>query len=229
MGSLDSSWGSWALGGGCGASSRKTDEAAAKVWNLYYFPTVGATPYVDRPARSARRHMNDDVKQLLAEMREMRAELRRQAKAPAESLTVMELYRLFEASRRGQKGMNCLHTRLRATVAEFADREATSIRPLDWSQYREKRKQQEIPTGKPGRFYSDKTLNLELTWFKIMLNYGVVEGRIDYNPISVVKRKRLARKHRETAPTESDVGNTLKATTDPRKQAVFLCATNERL
>lgn len=145
--------------------------------------------------------------------------------ASAKSVTVKEIFDKYEfAMARTLKSWRIMEQRLRAFVAKFGDKEAMSIRVLDWSDFRAEREREEIPTGKPGRTRRASTLNLELGVVKAMFNWAVGEGRIPHNPIAAAKRVKT-RRHRETAPHEGDI-EALLATAESRQRVVILCATD---
>lgn len=142
----------------------------------------------------------------------------------APSITVRQLYEKYEAATRAGKSWKTIEYRLRPVIAALGDREVMSLRVLDWSDYRAEREQKEIPTGKPGRRYKPHTLNLELQYFKTLLNFGVGQGRISHNPIATAKSVRTKSK-RSTAPGEEDV-TSLLAGADDRMRMIVLCATD---
>jgi integrase len=165
--------------------------------------------------------MTDD--ELLARALEI-LQRRASAGAGAPSITVAQLFAKYEAGNRSRKSWPAIEVRLRDVVKALADREVMSLRVLDWTDYRAERELQEIPTGKPGRVRCAATINCELTYLKVMLNWGAAQGRIPHNPLAAAKRVK-AKSHRETAPREHDIAALLDET-GARQRVIVLCATD---
>lgn len=145
------------------------------------------------------------------------------------SLTVQQLFSTYEASRRRRGGRSWVVTeiRLRPFVEAHADRDVMSLKVVDWSDHRARREETEIPTGRPGRRYCAHTLNQELQVLKTMLNTGVAQGRIPFNPLALAKAVKTVSKRR-TAPKEHEVGELLEER-DPRKRYIVLAAADAGL
>lgn len=149
---------------------------------------------------------------------------RRAAGASAPSITVAQLYEKYVAAQKNHKSWKTIEVRIRPVVAFLGSRDVMSLRVLDWSDYRAQREAQEIPTGKPGRKYGAHTINLELGWFRALLNFGVLQGRIPHNPLAAAKPVRT-RSKRSTAPSETDISAVLQGA-DPLVRVLVLCASD---
>lgn len=140
---------------------------------------------------------------LLAEMREMRAELRRQAKPEVVSPTVRELYKPYAASKSSRRSWPATEVCLRRILEWFGDRPAMSLKVADAEEYRVALRKVKCPKGK-GRTYGDQTINFDLQWLKCMLTWAVRGGLIPHNPLQAMKSAKC-KKHRKTSPTEDEI------------------------
>lgn len=170
--------------------------------------------------------MSDEENALIARALEI-LQARARGVASTPTVTVGQLAAHYEAAKKRSKGWRVMKVQLRAVVETvyspgtppLGQREAMSLKVLDWSDYRAHRAEHEY---KPGRKYTDHSLNLELGRLKALLNWSVVEGRIPHNPIAAARRHGKKSK-RETAPTEADVGAQL-AESDPRRRFIVLAS-----
>lgn len=149
--------------------------------------------------------MNDEsqMAELLAEMREMRAELRRQTAQVATSPTVGKLVGLFTAARVGARSWVAMKGRLRPVVTAFGNREAMSLTLGEIAIYRAERKR--TPYNDKGRTYTDLTINFECQILKTVLIWSVAEKLIPYNPLAGLRSVKT-KKTRKTSPTEDEIG-----------------------
>jgi integrase len=145
--------------------------------------------------------------------------IQRRAGTPAPSLTVRELYNKYAAAQSRRKSWRTYDPRLRPFVERFGERDAMAIRVIDWSDHRTAREAEELSRG---NHYKASTLNLELGCVKAMFNWAAGEGRIPHNPITGARRVKT-RRHRQTAPTEVEIGALLDEA-GPAQRVVILCA-----
>jgi len=148
--------------------------------------------------------------------------LRRAAKRSAPSLTVAALFALYEASQKHRKHWPAVRNKLSAFLAAFGDRDVMSLTVRDWTEHASKRLSTPAPP-KGDRCYSVATVNVELVCVKVGLNWGVTQGHLRYNPIAAARRFK-ARKGRDTAPSETEVGRCLAACLDGRQRVLVLGA-----
>lgn len=166
--------------------------------------------------------MTDD--ELIAHIAEL---CRRRDNIPAgPSLTVAELYARYEAASKGRKSWASIRVHLAGCVTAFGARDAAGLKVIDWTEYRARRELELVPRGN-GRTYSPTTINTQLSYLKVLLNWGVTQGLLLANPLQKAKRS-AQRAHRETAPAEVDISALLEQA-DVRATAVVLCATDAGL
>jgi integrase len=132
---------------------------------------------------------------------------------PSLALPLAELYAAYEKAQKSRPAWMAIAYRLRGPVRALGPLAVMSLKVADWTGYR-------APLEKK---FAVSTLNQELAWTKAMLNWGVREGLIPHNPLAVARKKKLPKKHNETAPDERDVGRLL-AEANPRDRVIVLCA-----
>lgn len=165
--------------------------------------------------------MTVEEDELLARALEILQKRARSAAATT-TITVAELYEKYVEAHKNHKSWKTIEVRIRAAVKFFGAREVMSLRVIDWSDYRAAREKEEIPTGKPGRYYGPHTINLELIWFRAVFNWAVLQGRITHNPLTGAKPVKHKSK-RSTAPAEHDI-EALLSKADTRLRMIILCA-----
>lgn len=152
-------------------------------------------------------------------------EILRRADKPAKSLTLSQLYALYEPYRSKIGGWRGVKIRFRYLLepvyAEglppLGQREVMSLKVLDWSDWRAWRARTEYA---PGKLPADHTINLHLESLKAMLNWAVSEGRIPHNPLANAKRIGK-RSRREVAPTEEEIAMLLAEANDAEHYIVL--------
>lgn len=148
---------------------------------------------------------------------------RRIGAAAAPALTVAQLYEKYEKASSKRGSWPTIMFRLRPVVKALGERLASSLTPSDWTAYREPR-EKELAVG---------TLNMELTWLKALVRWGVAEGLLlDEPKVCKAKKVKPDKKHRDSATTEDDVSSLLdeadaggRATAQRvRDRVIVLCA-----
>lgn len=160
--------------------------------------------------------------ELLAEMREMRAELRRQAAPVAKLLTVGELYALYKAAKRGMRSWFKVEPRILPLVEKYGDRQVASLTPGDAALYRLERRRTRIYPDKD-RCYKELTINFDVQWFKAMLIWAVEETHIPSNPWMKVRAVKT-KKTRKTSPTEDEIMRLIAESTTLMRAFILLAA-----
>jgi integrase len=154
--------------------------------------------------------------------------LQRRAAAPATpSLTLRQLYVPYEAARKRSPGWRVVKSRFVALLdfvyapgtPPLGDQQVMGLKIPNWTDYRSGRMAHE---WKPGRFYTDHSINCELQSLKAILSWAVIEGRIPYNPLANAKREG-PKSRRRTAPSERDIGLFLDRA-GPRERYMILAA-----
>jgi len=151
--------------------------------------------------------------------------LQRRTSGP--SMPVRELVRLYLPTIAKPQTRTAIAGRLRPIVAAFGDREVLGLRVVEAADYRAARHATELPRGAPGRFYGHKQINYELRALKTAIRWAVREGRLPHNPIADVKDAKV-QKHRQTSPTEEEIGRFL-ALADTTYRALILLAADSGL
>lgn len=129
------------------------------------------------------------------------------------ALTVAALYAMYEAANRSRVSWCTTLFRLRPVVKALGARLASSLTVADWTAYR-------LP--REGTL-SVRTLNHELSWIKAMARWGVAQGLLETEPPVCAAKKAKCKKHRETAPSEADVGRLLEEARAVER-VIVLCA-----
>lgn len=171
--------------------------------------------------------MSDEENAVIARALEI-LQARARGTSATPTVTVRQLAAHYEAAKKRTKGWRVIKIQIRAVVdtvyadgtIPLGDREAMSLKVLDWSDYRAHRSEQEY---RPGQKYADHSINLELGRLKALLNWAVREGRIPHNPISAA-RPQGKKSKRQTAPPEEDIGAQLSEATDPRWRFIVLAS-----
>lgn len=145
-----------------------------------------------------------------------------QRRSVGPSMQVRELVRMYLPTLAKPQTRSIVTSRLRPIVAAFGDRQVLSLRVVEAADYRAARRATELPTGAPGRFYGDKQINYELRALKTAIRWAVREGRLPHNPIEAVRDAKV-KKHRQTSPTEDEIGQLL-ALADTTYRALILLA-----
>jgi integrase len=153
--------------------------------------------------------MTDD--ELIARALEV---LQRRANASSDPLPTAKLYEKYEAANKARDCWPTIMYRLRPVVAALGERDAKTLAVTDWTTYRAPRE----------KTHACKTLNDELAWTKTMLRWGIEQGHLSNEPPICKAKGAKGRKHRETAPTEDDVGKLLDQTERDRERVIVLCA-----
>jgi len=133
---------------------------------------------------------------------------RRVNATPAPSVTVAQLFERYQAARQHTKGWRVTSCNLRAVcsvtymdgVPPLGQRDAMSLRVLDWTDYRAFRLSEEWAVG---RKRTEWSVDQHLHSLKAMLNWAVDEGRIPHNPLERARARSHSR--REIAPDESAI------------------------
>lgn len=127
------------------------------------------------------------------------------------TVTFGELYQKYETAQKHRTSWATISFALRRPLKAFGSRVAMALRPTDWTEHRASIKG-----------LSERTLNQDLTWLRAVLNWSVREGLIPSNPLVSSRRVKIDKKHRETAPPESDVLAMLDVCTRPIERVLVL-------
>ena len=133
--------------------------------------------------------------------------------ASQSSLTVRELYRQYEIAQKHRPGWRTAAHMVSPFVAMHGERDATGLLVADWTAYRVSRDD-----------LAPSSLNYTLRVVKAMLRWAKAEGLLTAAPQLCDAKKQKAKKHRETAPTEDDVGRILAEAEGARDRVIILCA-----
>ena len=147
---------------------------------------------------------------------------RRAATRSAPSLTVAALFAKYEASQKHRKTWWSVYNKLHPFVAAHETREADGLAVADWTTWASARLAQTVPP-KHERCYSPATVNVELASIKAWLNWCVAQGLLRFNPLAGAKRVK-ARRGRDTAPKEWEIGRFLAACRNERETLLVLAA-----
>ena len=167
--------------------------------------------------------MDDD--ELLAAAAEVL--LRRAARRSAPSLTVAALYAQYEAANKHRPAWWAARNKVIGFVTALGSREAGELRVSDWTAYAQARLQTPVPPKRKS-CYSAATVNVELGAAKTLMNWGVTQGLLRYNPIAVAKPLKGAHK-RDTAPMEQEIGRALSACQTQGQVVLVLAAADVAL
>lgn len=149
-------------------------------------------------------------------------EVLQRRKAGTPRLTVAEIYKAFAPAKKALKSWITVERALRPVLAFFGERDAMSLTVADTEDYRAERRTKDCRHGQ-GRKLSHKSINYEIQWFKTLLTWAVRGGRIKHNPIVTAKAARVQR-HRNTSPTEEDIGKLLGLATTVMRVVILLAA-----
>jgi len=132
------------------------------------------------------------------------------------------LYISYEAASKLRDSWPTIMFRLRPVVAALGARDCKTLTVADWTAYRTPREAS----------LSVQTLNMELTWLKAMLRWGVLQGHLQDEP-KICRAKRVQiKKRRKAATREADVLALLEEAGAPdrdtvkraRDRVIILCA-----
>lgn len=157
--------------------------------------------------------MDDELRATLAAMAAQIAELTARAAPVAVSLSFGDLYARCEKAQQHRPGWVTSAHLLRPLVKHWGAREVASLVVADWTAYRVERSDL-APTS----------LNTALACLMALLRWGKREGLYQAVPQLCEARRLKAKKHRETAPTEADVGKLLEEANRGRDRYIILAA-----
>lgn len=139
--------------------------------------------------------MDEELRALLETQTRLIAELTERLRPAVPVITFGELYTRYEKAHCKRSSWATIAFALRRSSAAWEAREAMSLCPSDWTALRATHKEKGL---------SDTTLNQDLMWSKAVLNWAVREKLIPSNPLANCRRVKIAKPHRETAPTEDE-------------------------
>jgi integrase len=157
--------------------------------------------------------VDEELRALLAAQSRLIAELTERLAPRARVLPLAELYAQHEIAQKHRPGWKTNAFMLRPIVKLLGARDCAGLLVADWTAYRVSRDDL-APTS----------LNLALRCLKAMLRWGKREGLLSVVPQLCDAGKLKQKAHRETAPTEADVGKLLDACVQPRDRVIVLCA-----
>lgn len=135
------------------------------------------------------------------------------AKAELAAPELYELFELYKTSQLKRAGWRSLESMVRPFVDALADRPAGALAVVDWTGWRDSRAE-----------LAASTRNYILRMLKAFFRWAVAEGRLSTEPPMCRARAQPAKKGRETAPTEDDNSELLKACQTQRERVIVLCA-----
>jgi integrase/recombinase XerD len=154
-----------------------------------------------------------ELRALLAAQARLITELSERIAPTRPVLPLRVMYNMYEAAQRARRGWRTAAAMLSPFVAMFAARDVSSLQVADWTAYRVSRADLKA-----------SSLNYTMHALKAMLRWGKTEGHLDAVPQLCEARRQPAKAHRETAPTETDVGKLLAETNRARDRVIILCA-----
>lgn len=156
---------------------------------------------------------DSELRALLAAQQAQIAALVAALAPAAATLTLAELYQRYEAAQRHRAGWRAASFMLRPVVTMHGPRATSSLIPADWTSYR-------LSRGT----LAPSSLNFTLRCLKAMLRWGRREGLMPTVPQLCDAAKQPQKAHRETAPTEADVGKLLDEAEEAKDRVIVLCA-----
>jgi integrase len=164
-----------------------------------------------------------DLAKLIAaqadELRALRAAVQQQQREIGSDLTLGQLYDAYEPTIRRLRSHRTAVSVMRAPVAHFRDVLVLSVRPSDWTRYRDDVRSKPKDHGKKPP--SPGTLNQELRYLRIMCNWAIADGRIGRNPFAKIKTLPVA--ERDTVVPE-DKDAAVVGTAHPVLAAMYIVA-----
>lgn len=129
-----------------------------------------------------------------------------------QSIALRELYKSYEKANKHRPGWRTTMYVVRPFVDRYHDRDVLSLMAADWTAYRVTRDD-----------LAPNSLNLALRLLKCMIRWGRLEGYYKHLPQICEAKKEKAKRHRETAPAEKEIGMLLNEI-GPRLRVTALCA-----
>lgn len=151
------------------------------------------------------------------ELEEMRAAIGLRAPAqPAPVLYNIALGDLYDHEVKKREKLPAWWSRramLLPFVEKYRARDAATLTQRDWAEYRESRAD-----------LAPASRNVALRYVKAMLNGAVADGRLAAAPALCKSTEEKQKDHRQTAPTEHEIGLLLAECKKQREVAMILCA-----
>lgn len=151
---------------------------------------------------------DEQAAELLAELREMRAEMRRLQKPEMTSVSLSVLFDEYAKVRKHEHSWKWIKNRLAPLISRLGDRPAGGLTEQTWAEHRAFRKGEDTYLGRPP---TDHTLNIELSRAKEMLDFGVRSKLIDHNPLRGTRGVKTI-SARETWLTEPQIQKLIQGT-----------------
>jgi integrase len=156
---------------------------------------------------------DDKLLAILAAQSRLIEELRDRLAPARATVPVSYVYQQYEIAQQHRAGWRSAKCMLGPVVALLGSRDVASLQVADWTAYR---------VSRAG--LAPSSLNYTMRCLKAMVRWAKAEGLVASVPQLCEAKKQTAKRHRETAPTQCEVGRLLDEADRARDRVIVLCA-----